>query len=348
MRTANGQPRPRKILPKVSALRAQHSVLYLIVCALLFALCVPVLAQQANKIPRIGYLAVSNETAHAPRVAGLRKGLRELGYIEGKNIFIEYRYAGGSSDRFAQCAVELAQLKLDAIVSTGTEGALAAKQATSTIPIIMATGDDPVARGVVASLANPGGNVTGLTSDAGDIAGKRLELLKETIPSLRRVGVLWYPRDPGAAANFKETEAAGNALKIQVQSLELGSPKDFDPVFRAAIEGGVHALTVLSSGIVNTHRRRIIDFALKSRLATMFAQGAHVEAGGLMYYGPNTPEQYRRAATYVDKILKGAKPADLPVERPTKFELVINLKTAKQIGLTIPPNVLARADKVIR
>jgi len=305
-------------------------------------------AQQPKKIPRIGYLAVSNEASHAPRVAGLRQGLRELGYVEGQNIIIEYRYAGGSSDRLRELAAELVRLKVEAIVSTGTEGALAAKKATTTIPIIMATGDDPVARGVVARLAKPGGNVTGLTSDAGDIAGKRLELLKETIPSLRRVGVLWYPRDPGAAANFKETEAAGNALKIQVQSLELGSPKDFDPVFRAAIEGGVHALTVLSSGIVNTHRRRIIDFALKSRLATMFAQGAHVEAGGLMYYGPNTPEQYRRAATYVDKVLKGAKPSDLPVERPTKFELLINLNTAKQIGLSIPPNVLARADRVIK
>jgi putative ABC transport system substrate-binding protein len=317
-------------------------------CIALFALSVPAQAQQANKIPRIGYLAVSNEAAHIPRVAGLRQGLRELGYVEGQNIFIEYRYAGGNSDRLRELAAELTRLKVDAIVSTGTEGALAAKQATSTIPVVMATGDDPVARGVVMSLAKPGGNVTGLTSDAGDIAGKRLELLKETLPSLRRVGVLWYPRDPGAAANFKETEAAAHVLKIQIQSLELGSPKDFDGVFRAATDGGIHALTVLSSGIINTHRRRIIDFALKSHLATMFAQAAHVEAGGLMFYGPNTPDQYRRAVYYVDKILKGAKPADLPVERPTKFELLINLKTAKQIGLTVPPNVLARADRVIR
>ncbi|HEY7220992.1 MAG TPA: ABC transporter substrate-binding protein [Candidatus Binatia bacterium] len=317
-------------------------------CILIFVLAVPAQAQQSNQMPRIGYLAASNAASHAPRVAGLRRGLRELGYIEGHNILVEYRYAGGNSERLIELATELAHLKVDAIVSTGSEGALAAKQATSTIPIIMATGDDPVERGLVASLAKPGGNVTGLTTDAGDIAGKRLELLKETIPSLRLIGVLWYPRDPGAAATFKETEAAAHDLNIRIQSLELGSPKDFDGAFRTAAQRKIHALTVLSSGIINTYRRRIIDFAVKSHLPTMFAQGAHVEAGGLMYYGPNTPEQYRRAATYVDKILKGIKPADLPVERPAKFELLINLKTAKQIGLTIPPNVLARADRVIK
>jgi putative ABC transport system substrate-binding protein len=344
MRVGNRQ----RVAVNIKTTPQEKSVFCFSLCAMLLALCFSANAQQGTKLPRIGYLAASNEASHAPRVTGLRQGLRELGYVEGQNILIEYRYAGGNSDRLRELAAELAGLKVDAIVSTGTEGALAAKQATSTIPIIMATGDDPVARGVITSLAKPGGNVTGVTSAAGDIAGKRLEILKETIPSLRRVGVLWYPPDPGAAANFKQTKAAGQILRIQIRSLELRNPEDFDHLFKTAAEGRVQALTVLSSGIVNTHRRRIIDFALKLRLATMFAQPAHVEAGGLMFYGPNTPEQYRRAAYFVDKILKGAKPGDLPVERPTKFQLLINLKTAEQIGLTIPPNVLARADKVIR
>jgi ABC-type uncharacterized transport system substrate-binding protein len=305
-----------------------------LLCAMLFALCVSAQAQQPKKIPRIGYLAVSTASAHSPRVAALRQGLHELGYLEGKNIVIAFRYADGNSDRLSELATELVRLKLDAIVTTGTEGALAAKRATSTIPIIMTTGDDPVARGIIASLAMPGGNVTGLTTDAGELSGKRLEMLKQTIPSLSRVGVLWYPRDPGAAANFEETEASAHALKVQVQSLKVGSANDIDTAFKAAIDARVQALTVLSSGVVNAHRKRIVELAMKSGLPTMLTQAAHVEAGGLMFYGPNVHEQYRRAATYVDKILKGAKPADLPVEQPTKFDLVINLKTAKQIGLS--------------
>jgi putative ABC transport system substrate-binding protein len=326
----------------------KNKITVLILCAMLFALCPSAEAQQPKKVPRIGYLAVSSESSHAPRVAALRQGLREFGYIENQNIVIEFRYAEGNTERLSQLAAELVGIKVDAIVTTGTEGALAGKQATSTIPIVMTTGDNPVAMGIISSLPRPGGNVTGLTTDAGELSGKRLEVLKEAVPNLARVGILWYPRDPGAAANFKETLAAAHALKIQAQSLEVGSEKEFDTAFNAATEAKLQAITVLSSGPVNTHRMRIIDFATKRRLPSMFTVSTHVEAGGLMFYGANTPDQYRRAAFYLDKILKGAKPADLPVEQPKKFDLVINLKTAKQIGLTIPPNVLARADRVIK
>lgn len=322
------------------------SVIWFPVTVFLTTAC-PTQAQQP-KVARIGYLAVSTASAHAPRVAALRQGLRERGYVEGQNIVLEFRYAEGNSDRLQELAADLVRLKVDAMVTTGTEGALAGKNATSTVPIVMATGDDPVARGVVASLAMPGGNITGVSSDAGEIAGKRLEVLKQTVPSLTRVGVLWYARDPGAAANFEETQAAARALRVQVRSLEVGRPVDFDTIFRSAIAGRVQGLAVLSSGVVNTYRRRIVEFSIKNRLPAAFAQAAFVDTGGLMFYGPNTAGQYRRVAYFIDKILKGTKPADLPIEQPTKFEFVINLKTAKQIGLIIPPNVLARTDRVIR
>ena len=316
-------------------------------CAVLFALSFPAQAQQLKKVPRIGYLAVSTPSAHSARVAAFRQGLRDLGYIEGQNIVIEIRYAEGNSNRLPEAAAELVRLKVDAIVTTGTEGTVAAKQATTTIPIIMTTGD-PLAAGIIASLARPGGNITGLTNVATDLTGKRLELLKETVPSMTRTGFLWYPPDPGGVVNFKAIEPTARTLGLEIQSLEVRSPKEFDGVFKTATERHVHALAVQSSGLFNAHRTRITELVSKVRLPSMFSEAAYVEAGGLMYYGPNTPDLYRRAATYVDKILKGRKPADLPVEQPTKFEFIINLKAAKQIGLTIPPNVLARADKVIK
>jgi len=318
------------------------------VCALLVALSFPTQAQEPAKVPRIGMLLSGSNSSTSTRTEAFRQGLRELGYAEGKNITIEYRFTEGRLERFPDLAAELVHLKVVVIVTSGTGGAIAAKNATSTIPIVMATIGDPVARGIIASLARPGGNITGLTTISPDLAGKRLELLKETVPRLTRAGILWNPVDQGVTAVFKETEATARALGVQVQSLEVRSPDDFESAFKAAIAVRVHALNVLPSGVTSTYRTRIVEFATKSRLPTMFVEGVHVESGGLMSYGPNIPDSFRRAATYVDKILKGAKPADLPVEQPMKFELIINLKTAKQIGLTIPPNVLVRANKVIK
>jgi len=304
-------------------------------------------AQQAKKVPRIGYLAVSTASAHSVRIEAFRQGLRDLGYVEGQNIVIEYRYAEANANRLADLAAELVRLKVDAIVTTGTEGALAAKRATTTIPIVTTTGD-ALAAGVIASLARPGENITGLTNVALDLSGKRLELLKESVPRITRVGVLFTSNDPGAAANFKETEKTARALGLQVQSLEVRSVKEFDAAFKRATEARIHALDVLGAASMNARRTQIVEFAIRSRLPTMFAESAFVEAGGLMFYGPNTPDLYRRAATYVDKILKGSKPADLPVEQPKKFDFIVNLKTAKQIGVTIAPEVLARATKLIK
>ena len=302
-------------------------------------------AQHAKKIPVIGYLAVSTASAHAPRVEAFREGLSALGYVEGKNIVIDYRYAEGDERRLADLAAEFVRLKVDAIVVTGTQGALAAKHATRTIPIVTTTGSNPVARGVIASLAHPGGNITGLASDVGDLAGKRLQLLKEAVPSITRVGVLWNPSDSGAAANFKATEVMGRSMAVQIYSLELHNSLDI--AFNTATERRVEALTVLSSGNINTYRTQIVDFANKRRLPTVFGQAALVRDGGLMYYGSNTRDLYRRAAGYVDKIVKGAKPADLPVELPIRFDLVINLKTAKALGLKIPAQVLMEATRII-
>ena len=304
-------------------------------------------AQQPKKIPRIGWLAV-NTAPLSERYEAFRRGLRELGYIEGQNIIIEHRNAGGKLERLADAAVELVRLRVDVIVTTGSTGALAAKQATSTVPIVITTGGDPVASGLIASLARPGGNITGLTNIASDLAGKRLELLKETVPKLTRVGVLWNPADPGGTSSLKETEAMAPALGMQVQSLGVRSPKDFETAFKSATGGRTQALIILQTALINAQRTRIVELATKNRLPTMFGEGAHVESGGLMSYAPNSADLFRRAATYVDKILKGTKPADLPVEQPKTFEFIINMKAAKQIGLTIPPNVLVRADRVIR
>ncbi|MGH7798383.1 MAG: ABC transporter substrate-binding protein [Candidatus Binatia bacterium] len=320
-------------------------------CAMLFALCPPAEAQQSPRVPRIGVLSASSSVRATddPRFEAFRMGLRELGYAEGKNIVIEVRYAEGKLNRLPALAAELVSLKVDVIVvAGGTAPALAAKAATTTIPIVMTYVGDPVARGLIVSLARPGGNITGLTSVSPDLAGKRLELLKETVPRLSRVGVLWNPASQGATANFKETEIVARSFGLQVQSLEARSLAEIESAFKTATMGRADGLIVVEFAGISAYRRRIVELATKSRLPTMFAQGVHVESGGLMYYGPNYPDLHRRTATYVDKILRGAKPADLPVEQPMKFELVINLKTAKQIGLTIPPNVLARADKVIK
>jgi putative ABC transport system substrate-binding protein len=319
-------------------------------CAMLFALYASASAQQPKKIPRIGFLLALSSSFDRERVEAFRQGLRELGYVEGQNVFVEYRYVGGKADESPnKLAAELVRLRVDLIVAGGGSGlARTVKETTKTIPIVITGGSDPVGAGLVASLARPGGNITGLTAIAAELAGKRLELLKETLPRLTRVGVLWNPTDQGSAQGLKEIEIAAPTLGLDVQSLQVRSSNNFESAFKAAIAGQARALQVLGSGLINSHRNRIIEFATESRLPTMFADAALVQAGGLMSYGPNAPDLYRRAAVYVDKILKGANPADLPVEQPKKFEFIVNLKAAKQIGLTIPPNVLARADKVIK
>jgi len=307
-------------------------------------------AQQAKKIPRIGYLSGRGDPSTPdPLVEAFRQGLRDLGYIEGKNILVEYRYAEGKLDRIPSLVAELVQLKVDVLVSA-TPGAIrAAKQATKTIPIVMLTNVDPVATGIVVSLARPGGNITGLARFTTELSGKRLELLKEMVPRISRVGILWDADDPAAATGFKEYEAAAPALKIQLQSLEVRGPNpDLEGAFQAAAKERASVLITVRSTLLLRYPKRTADLAIKNRLPSIYAGSDFVEAGGLVSYSSNDAESFKRAATYVDKILKGAKPSDLPVEQPTKFELVINVKTAKQIGLAIPPNFLARADKVIR
>ena len=322
----------------------------IVALAITFAMCGAMAqAQQQAKVPRIGFLGASSASALAPRIDALRQGLRELGYIEGKKIAIEHRYAEGKLDQLPDLAVELVRLKVDVLVSgAGNAGTRALKQATSSIPIVMTFGSDPVAAGLVSSLARPGGIITGLTSITGDISGKRLELLTETIQKLSRVAVLYDPGDPAKIAEFKETQAAAQGLGVQIQSLEVRSPREFESAFKSATSWKGNALVVLQTVITQANHKQIVELATKNRLPAMFGESQYIETGGLMSYGPSYNDLSRRAATYVDKILKGAKPADLPVEQPMKFELVINLKTAKQIDLTIPPNVLARADKVIR
>ena len=326
----------------------QKSVFGFALSAMLYALCVPAQAEQPKKIHRIGYLSSISRGADSYRSDAFRQGLRSLGYMEGQNIAIEYRYADGELSQLPGLVDEVIRLETDVIVASSAPGVLAAKKATQVIPIVMTNVGDPIGEGIIDSLAQPGGNITGLTGVAPDLSGKRLELLRETVPRLSRVGVLWDPKSRGATTLFKETQAAAVLMKIQLQSLEVRHQEDFETAFKTAAARKVGALVVLQGPVTATHRGTIVDFATKNRLPTMFGEGAHVEAGGLMSYAPNYNDLFRRAATYVDKILRGAKPADLPVEQPKKFDLVINLKTAKQIGLTIPPNVLARADRVIR
>ena len=330
----------------------KKKITVLTVCAMLLALCHPAAAQQPKKVPRIGYLSTADAATDSARAEGIRLALRELGYIEGQNIAIEYRYAEGKVDRAPELAAELVRLKVDIIVvASGDPWIRAAKNATKTIPIVMTgLGSDPVRAGLVESLARPGGNVTGLTALNRELGGKRLELLKEAVPKLSRVAVLYDPANPPSLHEVKELlPADARALKLTIQPWEIRAVDDFEKVFAALNKqrpDGLYALT--AGGVMRPNQKRIVDFALKSRLPSVYSSRESVEAGGLMSYGADLADGYRRVAIYVDKILKGAKPADLPVEQPTKFELVINLKTAKQIGLTIPPNVLARADKVIR
>jgi ABC-type uncharacterized transport system substrate-binding protein len=317
--------------------------------AMLFALCRPAEAQQAEKIPRIGYLSGSPHSSIAERIEAFRQGLRELGYIEGKNIVIEWRSAEGKRDRLPMLATELAHLKVDVIVTAGPLVTSAVKQATSTIPIVLTQDPNPVRNGFVASLARPGGNITGLSRLAPELTGKQLELLKEIVPKLSRVAVFGTSTRPGNAQTLREVELAAGAFGVKLQFLDILSPKDIETAFRAAVEERADgALWFATGSIGNPHRKKIADLAVSSRLPVIYWQRSHVEAGGLMSYGVNVVDLDRRAAVYVHKILKGANPADLPVEQPTKFEFIINLNTAKQIGLTIPPNVLARADRVIR
>jgi putative ABC transport system substrate-binding protein len=314
-----------------------------------FAMCGEMAqAQQPDKIPRIGLLIGSSPSANAARIEAFRQGLRELGYVEGKNFVIEFRSAEGKFDRLPDLAAEIVRLKVDVIVTTGPIINRPVKEATSTIPIIMGFDNDPVGNGFVASLARPGGNMTGLSNLAPEISGKQLELLKEIVPRLSRVAIFGSSKEPANPQLLREAERAAGAFRMKLQYVDVPSPKDIETAFGAASKERAEALLVLGAFIFNPHRAKIADLAAGNRLPAIYNAIEWVEGGGLMSYGTNFPDLFRRAATYVDKILKGAKPGDLPVEQPTKFELVINLKAAKQIGLTIPPNVLARADKVIR
>jgi putative ABC transport system substrate-binding protein len=306
------------------------------------------LAQQPTKVPRIGFLGATSPSTIPVRLEAFRQGLRELGHVEGNNLVIEYRYANGKLDRVPALAAELVRLNVDVIVTGGSAATRPAKEATITIPIVMAQDTDPVGNKFVASLARPGGNITGLSILAPELSGKQLELLKEIIPKLSRAVILANSNEPGYLQLRKETELAAEALRINIQFLDARGSKDVENTFRAATKLRADAVLVPTMPIIVSQRAQIAELAVKNRLPAMYGQPEYVDAGGLMFYGASITELFRRAATFVDKILKGAKPADLPVEQPTKFEFVINLKAAKQIGLTIPPNVLARADRVIR
>ena len=306
-------------------------------------------AQPPAKVHRIGWLGVGSPPVAGHLVEAFRQGLREVGYVEGKDIVIEYRWAEGRFERLPELAADLVRLKVDVVFAVNMPAVLAARDATKTIPLVTAAAVDPVESGLVASLARPGGNITGLTTNAGpEIVGKQLELLKEAVPKVSRVAVLWNPNNRAAGPSLREAEVAARSLKLQLQLLEVRSPDEFESAFSAMTRERAGALLVVTDGMFFFNRTRLADFATKSRLPAMLGYREYVEVGGLMGYAASLPDLWRRAATYVDKILKGAKPADLPMEQPTKFELIINLKTAKALGLTIPPSVLIRADHVIR
>jgi putative ABC transport system substrate-binding protein len=303
-------------------------------------------AQQRTKLPTIGLLGSTTPSVESQRIAGFVQRLRELGWVEGRDIAVEYRWAEGRSQRFAEIAAEFAQLKVDVIVTQGTAAIIAAKEATSIIPIVFAAANDPVGTGLVLSLARPGGNVTGLSIQAPDLAAKRLELLREVIPGFNSLAIMGNVGSPGTVLEMHEAQATASALGLKIATLEIRRAEDIAPAFEA-LKGRAEALYVCVEPLVNTNRVQINTLALGARLPTMYGLREYVEAGGLISYGPNVPDLYRRAAGFVDKILRGTKPGDLPVEQPIKFELVINLKTAKALGLTIPPMLLARADEVI-
>jgi ABC-type uncharacterized transport system substrate-binding protein len=324
----------------------RRRIISVVLATVLLATIFSAEAQQPAKISKIGWLAIRPASAGGQEV--IRRMLREIGYVEGKNIAFEDRFADNKLERLPALADELVRLKVDVLLTPSTPAALAAKNATRTIPIVFLNVADPVASGLVDSLARPGGNITGFTTIEAVLAGKRLELLKETVPKLSHVAVLWDPQNPGSTQEWKESRLPARELGLQLHSMEVRGANDFESAFKEAVKARSGALTVTASTLLSVHRKKIADLAIRNRLPTMYATPAYVEAGGLMAYGPNEGDLYRRAATYVDKILKGAKPADLPVEQPTKFELIINLRTAKILGLTIPPLVLMRAQKVIK
>ncbi len=308
----------------------------------------PANAQSSAKIPRIGVLFPGAPATAAPFVEAFRQGLREHGYVEGQNIVVERRFGDAQPERIAEIAAELVRLKVDVIVTTSDDAIAAVKRQTQTIPIVMTASTDPVGTGFVVSLARPGGNITGSSTMAPLLGAKRLELLKEAVPGLSRVAIMWDPNVRGALLEYKETEESARSLRLQLQSVEVSHANDFDRAFSALTTARPEALTVVTSALTLDNRGQIASLALKNRIPSIFGQPASAEAGGLMAYGSSAVERMRRAATYVDKILKGAKPGDLPVEQPTKFELVINMKTAKALGLTLPPSLLRRADQVIQ
>ena len=322
--------------------------MFWLLCAMLLVLSLPAAAQPTGKVPRIGFLGNSTAALEANLIGPFREGLHDLGYIEGKNIVIEWRWAEGKYERFPSLIAELIASKVDLIVTAGTPATIALKKATTTLPLVMIAVGDPVGSGLIASLAHPGGNLTGLTSISPELDGKRLELLREVVPKISHVAVLWNPTSPLQVAAERETQAAAHAMKIKVLSLGVQAEEQFDNAFATILRERPGALLVLADRLFLHHRARIMDFATKHHLPGVHAYVELVEAGGLMSYGPSYAGMHRRAAYFVDRILKGTKPADLPVEAPAKFELVVNLKAAKQIGLTVPQSVLYRADKVIK
>lgn len=318
-------------------------------CTILVALCgASAEAQQPNKVPRIAYLTVAPLSANVARVEAFEQGLRELGYADGKNIVIEWRSGEGKLNTESELVAEALRLKVDVIVTSGPTMTRAAKQATATLPIVMTFDSDPIGSGFIVSLARPGGNITGLSALSPELSGKQLELLKEIIPRLSRVAILGNSKEPANPKTLKEIQSGAAAFGVRVQPVDVSTPSDIETAFHAATKARSDALVVLASLVLSEHRATVAHLALKNRLPAIYFREEFVDAGGLMSYATSFADLSRRAASYVDKILKGAKPADLPVEQPTKFDLVINLRTAKQIGLTIPPNVLARADRVIR
>jgi ABC-type uncharacterized transport system substrate-binding protein len=320
----------------------------ILIAVVLLAVAVIAEAQQPTKVGKIGWLSIGSDSGPGSTIRAIPAELRALGYVEGKNIAFDYRYADNKLDRLPALADELVRLKVDVLVTPGTPAAIAAKNATRTIPIVFFRVSDPVPLGLVDSLSRPGGNVTGFTEISEVLAGKRLELLKETVPKLSRVAVLWNPQNPGNAQQWKESQLPARELGLQLHSMEVSSADKYEGAFKEAVKARSGALAVAQDALAGSNLKLIADLAIKHQLPASYPRGEFVDNGGLMSYGPDPDESFKRVASMIDKILKGAKPADLPVEQPTKFELVINLKTAKQIGLTIPPEVLARANRLIK
>jgi putative ABC transport system substrate-binding protein len=327
------------------------SIVFVFVCSLVTIFLLPVFlaeAQQRVKAPRVGLLLQGTPTSLASRLGGFQQGLRERGYVDGKNLFLEQRFDNDREERLPALAADLVRLGVDVIVAAATPAVIAAKQNTATIPIIIVHSADPAALGLVASLARPGGNVTGLSSASPDYSGKQLELLKEAVPKLLRIAILWNAANPGTAITFREMQDKAPAFRLPIHSLEVRRTQDFVPAFKNIPKQPGMGLVTLLDPLVVSQRAHIVELAAESRLPAIYPQKEFVDAGGLMAYGADLTDSYRRAAIFMDKILKGAKPGELPVEYPTKFSFTVNLKAAKQIGLTIPPNLLARADRVIK